>query len=128
MGVSPLAGTTQMVGSGLKPRRTGLEKASGSVDPVNDAALRTGSNMMADLAAILHGQISQLGHFEDNVLLLILGCAKVPRCFLVPPTSSVGRWLSSRAAFGRRNQESCMSLPTRKTGGWDQTGHAMNSS
>lgn len=117
MGVSPLAGTTQIVGSGLKPRRTGLEKASGSVGRVDDAALRTGSNMMANLVATSHGQISQSDDFGDKVLLLISRYAEVSRCLVVPSTSSVGRWLASRAAFGRRNQESCMSPPTKMTEG-----------
>lgn len=40
-GVSPEAGTTQTVGSGLKPRSTGLEKVSGSgeADMVSGVAL-----------------------------------------------------------------------------------------
>ena len=130
MGVSPAAGTTQMVGSGLKPRRTGLWKVGGSVGsvgPDEDAALQTGWNMTAVVIQIFHGQISRANNYEGAVMLLICRRAKVPRWLVVPSTSSISTWLASRAVFGRWNQESCMSLSTRMTRGkgGDQTGSAL---
>lgn len=122
VGVLPSAGTTQMVGSGLKPQRTGLWKVSGSsvgsvVGPDEDAALRTGSDMTAVVARILHGQISQLGDLEDKLC-----------CFYyIDALKSFGVWLSRRAHISHGgwpvsgriwpwNQESCINLSTRATG------------